>query len=205
MCHCWFRRSHQQYPTVSKHRKCRVVCFIVTNCRSYDAVFIFDKWNKVTICIYTYKSNPGCWVVEVEVKKLWPGEESGASTAAARVTWPSCLLLADWSVLAGNKNINFLAFSKFTFYTATSLNRTPKRVFAEIVGPRRRRFAYTGLWEMSYEFFFSVVLFPGEQCRDGIVLRSEAFFFTFHTATFCSLAGLLSTCRGRAWCNCHYR
>lgn len=38
---------------VSEHRKGRLVCFTVTNGRNYDAVFIFDKLNKVTIRIYT--------------------------------------------------------------------------------------------------------------------------------------------------------
>lgn len=116
-------------------------------------------------------------------KKLWPGEESRASTAAARVTWPSCLLLADWSVLAGNKNINFLTFSKFTFSAATRLNCTLKRVFAEIVCPRRRRFAYTGLWGMSFEFFFLLSCSPASNV--GMGLCSAPRPFSLHFTQLC--------------------
>ena len=120
---------------------------------------------------------------EVKVKKLWPGEESWASTAAARVTWPSCLLLADWSVLAGNKNINFLTLSKFTFSTATRLNSTLKRVFAEIVFPRRRCFAYTGCEGCLSNFFFLLSCSPASNV--GMGLCSAPRPFSLHFTQLC--------------------
>lgn len=123
----------------------------------------------------------------LNVKKLWPGEESGASIGAAHITWPPFLLLAEWSVLAGNKNCYLLLFSKYSSLPVR-LKHIFKHVLAEVVGRRFCCFDYAGLWGMSFVFS---LLFPGEKCRDGIVLSWEAFLYLIKLCSASWLASCL--------------
>lgn len=119
----------------------------------------------------TINANPS--LNNVSLIELWPGDERGASTAAGHVTWPSCLLLAEWSVLAGNKNTHFLTIFNFAVVISARSSHTLNCVSPEAVGHRLLRFARAGLWRMSSAIFL-LSCFPASNVGMGIVVRCEA-------------------------------
>lgn len=137
----------------------------------------FTRSMRVCVLVKLYSMLISAKILSQDVGRR--GEPSGASIAAAHVTWPPCLLLAEWSVLAGNKNTRFLTSHNLTFPRLKRPERVLHRAFTLPAGCQCRPRVCTGLARGVFAFL-SCCLVPRWEMSgwDCAQLRGP-FFFTF--------------------------
>lgn len=114
------------------------------------------------------------WLLNVKEVVAWRGEESGASIRAAHITWPPFLLLAEWSVLAGNKNTYLRLFPKY-FSLPVRLKHIFKPVSAEAVGRRFLLFWLTRGCEGCLSYFLCCS--PARNVGMGLCSAGRPFLY----------------------------
>lgn len=113
-------------------------------------------------------SEAECWEVS---------EPERGATAAAHVTWPPRLLLADWSALAGNKKHTiFSAFSSSLSVSHRVQNPTHKSVFAlNSWAPPSQLCLHEVVRGVFRNFFFLLSYFPASNVGTGLCCATRPF------------------------------